>query len=165
MILVHIVPYIQEGPKLSPTVAAAVLGIIGGTSIAGRLIMGAVSDRIGRKRALAISVFLEGIAILGFVSSSVPWMLYLFAIIYGFGYGGHVPQLAALVGEIFGLRYVGISLGMTTLSWGIGGALGTFLAGYIFDISDSYDYAFILGAAAMFLATVLTPLLKSRDWL
>jgi MFS family permease len=165
MILVHIVPYIQEGPRLSPTVAAAVLSIIGGTSIAGRLIMGAVSDRIGRKRALAISVFLEGIAILGFVNSSVSWILYLFAIIYGFGYGGHVPQLAALVGEIFGLRYVGISLGMTTLSWGIGGALGSFLAGYIFDISGSYDYAFVLGAAAMFLATVLTPLLKSRDWL
>lgn len=165
MILVHIVPYIQEGPKLSPTVAAAALSIIGGASIAGRLILGAVSDRIGRKRALAISVFLEGIAILGFISSSVSWMLYLFAIVYGFGYGGHVPQLAALVGEIFGLRYVGISLGMTTLSWGIGGALGAFLAGYIFDMSGSYEHAFILGAAAMFLATVFTPLLKSGDWL
>jgi MFS family permease len=161
IVLVHIVPYIQEGPELSPTVAAAVLSTIGGASIAGRLILGPVSDRIGRRRALAISVFLEGIAILGFMSSSVSWMLYLFAIIYGFGYGGHVPQLAALVGEIFGLRYVGISLGMTTLSWGIGGALGVFLAGYTFDISGSYTYAFILGATAMFLATALTPLLKS----
>jgi MFS family permease len=165
MILVHIVPYIQEGPKLSPTVAAAGLSIIGGASIAGKLVMGAASDRIGRKRALAISVCLEGIAILGFMSSSVSWMLYLFAVIYGFGYGGHVPQLAALVGEIFGLRYVGTSLGMTTLFWGIGGALGSFLAGYIFDINGSYNYAFMLGAGAMFLATVLTPLLKSGDWL
>jgi len=161
MVLVHIVPYVQEGPKLSPTVAAAVLSIIGGASIAGRLVLGPVSDRIGRRRALAISAFLEGIAILGFTSSSVSWILYIFAVVYGFGYGGHVPQLAALVGEIFGLRYVGISLGMTTLSWGIGGALGVFLAGYTFDISGNYNYAFILGATAMFLATALTPLLKS----
>lgn len=160
MIMVHLVPYVQEGFKLSPIIAATLLSSIGAVSIAGRLIMGAASDYIGRKRALAISTSIQGVMIIGFIASPSVWMLYLFAAIYGFGYGGNTPQFPALTGELFGLRRMGTILGTQTIFYGIGGALGPFLAGHIFDATGSYINAFALAAMAIFLTTTITFFLK-----
>ena len=122
--------------------------------------MGAASDRIGSERALAIATIIEGTMIIGITSSSRPWMLYLFAGILGFGYGGHVPQLPGLTGKLFGLRRMGTILGTAAVLYGVGGAFGPFLAGHLFDRSGSYIYAFPLGATVMFLAAASTFFLK-----
>lgn len=160
MMLVHLVSYVLEGLTLSLMVAATVLSSMGAASIFGRLIMGAASDHIGNKRALAISTSIQGVMIIGFLVSSSAWMLYLFAAIYGFGYGGHTPQFPALAGELFGLRRMGTILGTQVIFYGIGGALGPFLAGHIFDTTGSYTNAFTLAAMAMLLTTAFTFLLK-----
>jgi len=160
MIMVHFVPYVQEGFKLSPIIVATLLSSIGAVSIAGRLIMGAASDYIGRKRALAISTSIQGVMIIGFIFSSSVWMLYLSAAFYGFGYGGNTPQFPALTGELFGLRRMGTILGTQTIFYGIGGALGPLLAGHLFDATDSYINAFALAAIAMLLTATFTLFLK-----
>lgn len=160
MIIVHLVPYVQEGFKLSPVTAATLLGSVGAVSIAGRLIMGAASDYIGRKKALAISTSIQGVMIIGFIASSSVWMLYLFAAIYGFGYGGNTPQFPALTGELFGLRRMGTILGTQTIFYGIGGSLGPFLAGHLFDATGSYIKAFTLAAIAILLIATSTFFLK-----
>ena len=160
MMMVHVIPYAQESLKLSPMIAATVLSTIGAFSIAGKLIMGAASGRIGAKRALAISTSIEGAMIIGMMSSSNAWMLYRFASIFGFGYGGHVPQFPALTGDFFGLNRMGIILGAGSIFYGMGGAFGTFLAGFIFDATGSYTNAFTLGGMAMFLTAISTFFLK-----
>jgi len=160
MMMVHVVSYARESLKFSPMIAATVLSTIGAFSIAGRLIMGGASVRIGAKRALAISTFLEGAMIIGMMSSSNMWVLYLFASIFGFGYGGHVPQFPALTGDFFGLYRMGTILGAGTIFYGMGGAFSTFLAGRIFDITCSYTNAFSLGVLSMFLTTASTFFLK-----
>jgi MFS family permease len=71
-------------------------------------------------------------------------MLYLFAVIFGLGYGGSATVQSSLVADFFGLRAHGAVLGLTIFAITAGGALGSFLAGYIFDISGSYHWAFIL---------------------
>ena len=98
--------------------------------------------------------------ILGLAAASSPWMLFVFATILGFGYGGHGTQLPALTGEILGLSHMGSILGAVTFFWGLGGALGTVLAGYMFDITNSYISAFVIGAIAMLTVTVATYLLQ-----
>jgi OFA family oxalate/formate antiporter-like MFS transporter len=160
MMMVHVVPYARESLKFSPMIAATVLSTIGASSIAGKLIMGGASVRIGVKRALAISTFMEGVMIIGMMSSSNVWILYLFASIFGFGYGGHVPQFPALTGDFFGLYRMGTILGAGTIFYGMGGAFSTFLAGRLFDITGSYTNAFSLGVLAMFLTTASTFFLK-----
>jgi MFS family permease len=160
IMLLHIVPYVQEGPKLHPMIAATVFSTIGVASIIGRLIAGAASDYIGRKMALAIATFIEGVMIIGLMSSSSASMLYLFAAVFGFGYGGHVPQFPALTGELFGLSRMGTILGTNAVFYGIGGALGVFLAGHIFDTTGSYLIAFSLAAITMILTAAIALLLK-----
>ncbi|MFC1870322.1 MFS transporter [Chloroflexota bacterium] len=159
MVLAHIVAHSQiQG--ISPLTAAAVLSTITGTSIAGRIIMGTTSDRIGRKRALAICLCGEGAMMFWLAGTSSPWMLFLFAVVFGFSYGGHVPQLPALAGENLGLAHMGVLLGSTAFFWGIGGAIGPVLAGRIVDVTGNYSSAFIVGGIAMFLAAGITFLLR-----
>ncbi|MBU2607973.1 MAG: MFS transporter [Chloroflexi bacterium] len=160
MVIAHIVAY-GEGRGLPPVVAAIVLSAVTGGSIAGRILLGMVSDRIGRKKTLAISIFLEASMIVGLIVATHPWMFFLIAAIFGFGYGGHGTQFPALIGETLGLRHMGAILGTAVFFWGIGGALGTVIAGYVFDITHSYGAAFTMGVIAMLMALATTFFVKN----
>jgi MFS family permease len=162
MVLAHVVAY-GEGKGISPITAATVLSTISGASIAGRIIMGMISDWVGRRNALAICVFTEGIMIFWLMGTSSTWMLFVFGAIFGFFYGGHTPQFPALTAEILGLGHMGVILGAISIFWGAGAALGPVLAGYIFDITGSYSSAFVVGGVAMLLATTITLLLKMPE--
>ncbi len=166
IILTHIVPHaIDLG--INPVQAASILSLIGGTSIPGRLLMGIASDSIGRKRAILICTLLMAGAMLWLTQSSELWMLYLFAAIFGFSFGGVTPPLVALVSDTFGLRHLGVIMPVTGAGWGIGAAVGPTLAGYIFDTNGNYTFAFITGMIAILIAAALilflrTPTAKTR---
>ncbi|MFC1968783.1 MFS transporter, partial [Chloroflexota bacterium] len=101
-------------------------------------------------------------AMLWLIGSTSTWMLYPFAVVYGlFQGGGFEAPTNALVGEIFGLRSVGVIMGALATGWGIGAAIGPTLAGYIFDISGSYSAAFLTGAIAMSVAAFFFLLLQA----
>jgi len=80
------------------------------------------------------------------------WAFYVFSAIFGFGYGGAVPIVAAQVSETFGLLHMGEIYGSVVMTAGFAGAAGPFLAGYIFDTSGSYSVAFLIGGIASVLA-------------
>ena len=159
LILIHIVPYATD-MGISAMEAAAVLGLMGGTSIAGRVLMGRVSDSIGRKTTAIICSLLQVGAMVWLVWSQDLWMLYLFALVYGFAYGGLTPPLTALIGDTFGLRNIGIILGVLEIGWGVGAAIGPAIGGLIFDVSNSYSVAFLIGAVAMLMVTLLIALTR-----
>jgi MFS family permease len=122
--------------------------------------MGKLADSMGRKRTAVFCALVMAAAMVWLTQSTSPWMLYLFAIVFGFVYGGLTPPLSALLGDIFGLRHFGSLIGARTAAWAIGFAFGPALAGYIFDIYASYDAAFLVGMAAMLITAVLVVLIK-----
>ena len=148
LVLIQIVPHATD-LAIPATGAALVLGLIGGISIPGRVIMGGVSDRIGRKATTITCALLQVGAMTWLIWSQDLWMFYLFAVVYGFGYGGIDPPIAALIGEIFGLRSLGVIMGALIVGWAIGAAIGPAVGGIIFDVSKSYFMAFLIGALAM----------------
>ena len=89
-------------------------------------------------------------------------MLYLFALVYGFAYGGISPVITALIGDTLGVRNIGVILGMLEIGWGIGAAIGPAMGGLIFDISNSYSVAFFIGAVAMLIVTLLIALTRQE---
>ena len=156
----HIVPHaIDLG--INPIQAASILTLIGGIGILGKVAMGRVSDSIGRKNTAMICTLLVAGAMLWLAQSSELWMLYLFAVAFGFFYGGLGPPISALVSDTFGLRHVGLILGILELGWGAGAATGPALAGYIFDIRGEYVIAFLTAMTVMLIATVLASLLRT----
>ncbi len=97
-----------------------------------------------------------------FVASD-SWMLYLFTILFGFSFGAIAPLNAALVGDSFGLYRVGLILAVADLAWGIGAGSSPALAGYIFDISGGYAYAFMGGIVAALVAAALSLFLRMPE--
>lgn len=155
MVMVHLVNYATD-LYISPLVAATFISVIGVGSIAGRLAMGAVSDRIGSHNALLICCVILFATLIQLIFAKGLWTFYLFAVVFGFAYGGEVPQMAALVGSFFGLQSVATLVGIVVLGTRIGGALGSYLAGAIFDATNSYRIAFSMAALASLMAVAAT---------
>ena len=157
--MVHIVIH-ATGLGIPALSAANILAIIGGASIGGRVVMGSAADRIGSKLALIICFILISIALAWLIAANKVWMLYLFAAIFGFGYGGVAALQSPVAAELFGLRSHGVILGITFFSLCIGGVIGPVLAGRIFDITGSYQLAFLVCIAIGVTGLVSTLLLR-----
>jgi len=140
--------------------AATVLSLLGGTTTVGRVLMGTVSDRIGRKVTAIICVLLQAGAMVWLIWAQELWMFYLFALVYGFAYGGISPSLAALIGDTFGIDRIGAILGVLEVGFGVGAAIGPVMGGFIFDARNSYSMAFLIGAVVMLISTLLIALIR-----
>jgi len=162
---VHVVAHAIE-LGVPPVSAANLLAAIGGASIVGKVVLGSASDRLGVKRSLVFALVLLFVAFLWVQLARELWMLYLFSIIFGFGYAGTMTMQPLLIAELFGLSSLGVLLGSVSFTYTIGGAAGPVLAGYIFDIAGSYSLAFlacaILAFVAIILTLFLTPLKKNK---
>jgi len=159
-IVIHIVPHaIDLG--ISRGSAALILTINGGASIVGNFVMGRVGDRIGPRRVFNICFILTAVAVIWLLQATEVWMLYLFIIIFGFSIGGNITSEAPLTARLFGLRYHGSILGFAAFGFTIGAALGPVLTGYIFDLTSSYQIAFVvcimIAIVGFILAAVLRP--------
>jgi len=158
---VHIVPHAIE-LGISPATAASILAAIGGLSIAGRITLGSAADRIGNRNAFIIGFLLVSAAFFWLVPAKEGWQIYLFAIFYGFAYGGCEAQWSPMAATLFGLSSLGLILGTVAIGFSVGSALGPVVTGYIFDISGSYQIAFLVCAVAsvigLTLTTFLTPI-------
>jgi len=142
-VMVHVIPYAIDSDVPSIQ-AAALLSIIGGSSIVGRIVMGGTGDRTGARKAFAINFcILVGTLVWLFFSTEL-WQLRTFVVVYGFAHGGFFGLLSPLVAELFGTRSHGALFGMITF-WGMmGGAVGPVIAGRIFDVTQSYQPAFLI---------------------
>lgn len=87
-------------------------------------------------------------------------MLYIFAFGFGFAYGGEVPQMPALINRYFGLRSVTTLVGAVSMAAAIGGAISSWMAGRIFDLTQSYSVAFAIAVGAGVTALIITLILK-----
>ena len=152
--IVHIIPHAQD-QGLAPTVSAAVLSTIGGVSMLGRIVMGTANDGIGGKRSLIIC-FIILIGSLGWLQvADSALMLFIFAVIYGFAHGGLFTVMSPTVAELFGTGSHGLLFGMVLFSGTIGGSVGPLMTGYIFDLTGSYQAAFIVLTALAMMGLVL----------
>lgn len=158
VIMVHIAPHATE-LGISTASAANILATVGGLTIVGRVVLGTIADRIGNKQAFIIGYFLMAVALFWLVPVKEGWMLYLLAGVFGFAFGVGAAS-SPLVAELFGLSSHGLILGVTTLAYSIGGAVGPFVAGYIFDITDSYQVAFLVSAVLSIASVILASLLR-----
>ena len=164
-ILMHIVQHaIDLG--VSSGIAAGILSTIGGVSITGRFLMGGACDKIGEKSALMICLLCLLLALCWLQVVQDFWMFYLFATVYGFAHGGFFSLVSPLIAKFFGTKSHGLLFGIVIFSSTIGGAIGPFMAGYIFDVTTSYKIVFlilaVLCAVAMALTASLKPIINSR---
>lgn len=163
MVQTHFVAFATDR-GFSPSVATNALGLLHGVNLIGLLLGGIVSDRVGRKIPLAIIYFVRALAIAMLLVTDTPWMLFLFSVVAGLSWFSSVPLTIALAGEMYGLRHMGTLVGFVFLSHQIGGAASTYLAGWLFDVTGSYNGVFLIVIALLIGAAVVSWAVQERRY-
>jgi OFA family oxalate/formate antiporter-like MFS transporter len=151
---VHLVPLALD-LGLGPLVGATALSALGAGSLVGRVAMGAVSDPIGRRPALAISLALQALSFVGLALPTGAASLLAAAALYGFAYGAVTALMPAIVADFFGPAHVGSLVGVIFAIAGPPAAFGPLLGGVVFDMTGSYAGAFGTAATLNVLALAL----------
>jgi MFS family permease len=92
-----------------------------------------------------------------------PWVFYVYAVLFGIPYGGEATQIPLVINRFFGTRVMATLMGVTVFIIGLGGAFGPWLAGKIYDVTASYNWAFIAGAIASAGSMIMVFILQRRD--
>ena len=95
------------------------------------------------------------IVLLNIKEGSHEWLLYTFALLFGLGFGARSSIAATMASEIFQGRHLALIYGLITVGTGIGGTIGPWFGGYVFDKTGSYTIAFLLSILALLIACSL----------
>ena len=147
---------------LPPSVASWSLAIIGMANVAGSLLVG---WGVGRYRSKWLLFWMYGsralLIIWYLMMPRTDWTFYIFAVGLGLTWLATVPPTAAIVGKLFGTRYLATLFGLTLLSHQIGGFLGAYLGGLA--ISHFGDYGWMWYADMALAATAALLNLPIRE--
>jgi predicted MFS family arabinose efflux permease len=153
--------------QLPPEVAAWSLSLIGLFNIAGSFAAGAAIGRWRMKSVLSLLYAARAVAVLAFLAAPKTATTFLiFAVVIGFTYLATVPPTVGLVGKLHGMRFLATLFGLVMLSHQMGGFLGAWLGGRLFESTGSYDWMWYIdillavGAALIHLPIKEAPRLK-----
>ena len=158
-VMVHIVPHATD-VGIAEVTAASIISLIGAVSIISKVAVGIAVDRLGNKPVALIITSFMLISLIIIQLSNVLWVFYVFAVFFAIGYGGFAAIQSPYLAELFGLKYHGTIFGFTIFILGAG-AFGPFVAGKIFDVTSSYDLAFVMLAVLSFFAIVFAGGIKN----
>jgi MFS family permease len=141
---VHIVAYSHDlGHGAAP--GARMLSLMLGFGIASRLASGWICDRIGGRRTLLLGSSLQALALVLFLPFDGLAPLYILSALFGLVQGGIVPSYAVIVREFFPAEEAGVRVSTVLMATVFGMALGGWMSGVIFDLTGSYQVAFLNG--------------------
>jgi predicted MFS family arabinose efflux permease len=152
-------PSFAHDRGVSEFLSAALVGIIGGASVAGRMGLGALADRAGVVRLYRASFLILALSYGIWMVASSYFTMVVFALVMGAGYGGYVALSPAVIAHLFGTQRMGTVLGALYTSGGFGAMVGPPLVGLIIDRTGSYRIAIAAAfAVAMVAYALLIPL-------
>jgi len=143
--------------------AAGIISLVLTVSIAGRLLMGWLADRIPRRHVMLIIYLLVACAIPLLLVRSSGMTMYVFAAIFGLGLGGEYLIIPLMAGELFGVKVLGRVMGIVLTADGVAEATAPMLVGYLRDRTGSYDVGFFVLVGAALLGTVAIWLLPRAN--
>jgi len=152
MMSIHLVSYVKDqGATLER--ASLALTILGTGTIAGRLLCGVAADRLGTKPTFWVCLTVQIATLLSIVAA--PSLSALDVLLFGFGLSAAGSDTTLVKGavETFGVRSIGGVMGVLSLGWRCGAALGPTAAGFIYDAMGTYVLAFALAAAGLALSS------------
>ncbi len=148
-VFVHQVAYAMDN-NIENITAATSLAAVSMIGFFGQFFFGWLSDRLRDPKyayLLGILFLLIGMILLFYAHSA--GILYLYAIIYGFGYGSLAPILPIIVADRFGRHFLGSIYGLLTFFIGVGGSIGPILGGIIYDKLGSYQCLWVINVVVL----------------
>ncbi len=141
---VHIVSYCV-GLGYGPVAGAEMLALMLFGGVLSRIFFGLLSDRLGGVRTLLLGSALQCLGLAFYLPYDGLVSLYTVSLIFGLSQGGIVPSYALIVREYMPAKEAGARVGFVLMMtiWGM--ALGGWMSGWIYDVSGSYQMAFLNG--------------------
>ncbi len=158
---VHIVAYCGD-LGYGAARGAEMLSLMLACGIVSRLVSGWICDRIGGLRTLLLGSVLQGLALLLFLPFDGLVSLYVISALFGLFQGGIVPSYAIIVREHFPAAEAGARVGTVIMATLFGMALGGWMSGKVFDLTGSYQAAFVNGIGWNLLNLVIALFLLGR---
>ncbi len=152
--LVHVVGF-AESSGLSAFAAAWVLSLMSLSSIAGRIVWGVFADCNGVRLTLFFTLFIQGALVLWLVNTQDPVIFFLYAVVWGFGFGGVNTQYGVVARELYGARHFGPGFSGQMCFAMVGMAAGGFLGGYLYDLSNSYVFSWFVSFGSGLISSFL----------
>lgn len=150
---------------LSAAAAGSALGFLALFNGLGRIVWGSISHSIGAKKSIAFMVLLQAIMmfVLPKMGTSV-FNLTIAACWVGFNFGGNFSLFPLATAESFGTKNLGANYGALFTSYGVGGIVGPIMAGRIWDMMNTYRWAFMIAGFACIAAMFLVSLSKKQGF-
>jgi sugar phosphate permease len=158
----HLKLFLSLDRQFSQTDASQIISLVLALSIAGRLMMGWLADRLPRKYVMVFIYLLIAVAIPVLLRGGSPSSMYLFAVIFGLGLGGEYMIIPLVAGDLFGVKVLGRVMGIVLTADGVAEATAPMLVGYLRDITGSYDAGFSVLIGAAILGALAIGLLPAR---
>jgi MFS family permease len=160
-------PAFARGQGVGPVAASALLSVLGGMGVLGRVGIGSLTKRIGTLRLFKLSVLMMGTSYGLWLVFADYRLLLAFAALLGLGYGLRISLMPVVLIEFFGLGNLGAILGIFFTASGISALCGPILAGLIIDYTGSYQWAIVfalaMGALGFAVIAPLRPHRASQD--
>jgi len=156
VIVTHQVAHVVD-VGYSRLLAATIFGFAGVTSSFGRVVFGFIADLLSKQAAYTLNILMTLIgvgALMILRDPSQTWLLYVYVIFFGIGFGSRAVIFSALTADIFSGKGFGSILGYSTVAVGVGGALGSWLGGVFYDLTGSYLVSFALSALLLSISDV-----------
>ena len=156
---VHLVPFASD-LGIAKSTGVLLFSLIGAGSTLGRFFIGGIADKFGRRASLAIMYGGMAAMFIWWLIATQVWELAIFAMVFGTCYGGYVALTPAVAADYFHGKNLSGIIGALYTSPALGVLIGPTLAGFAFDLRQSYTLPIILSACAAIVATFTTVLLK-----
>jgi len=155
----HVPAHVQD-LGFSLVDGANVLAVVWGASMFGRVGMGRIADRLGNRQTFIVSFLMTTASLFLVLVGKELWIIYLFALIFGVAWGNQAVLRFSVASEVFGVASLGLIVGILGVAESCAATVGSYIAGYIFDITGTYASAFWMGIVLSAGAAVLAGLLK-----
>jgi sugar phosphate permease len=142
--------------------AASIISLVLAVSIAGRLLMGWLADRIPVKYVMLLIYLLVAVSVPLLLASGSRSTIVAFAIVFGLGLGGEYMIIPLMAGQLFGVAVLGRVMGIVLTADGVAEATAPMLVGYLRDHSGSYTTGFITLVATAIAGAIAIALLPQR---
>jgi MFS family permease len=157
----HLIPYLTDLGHTS-TFAANVMAVYLGMTVAGKLVLGRLSDREGVTRGYVVFCIILAAGIGVLFGAKLAWVAVAFGIVYGFANAIQTVMPPLMTADGLGLKHYALIYGVMNIFSTMGAGLGMPLSGYIYDATGSYGYAFVLYIALTAAAMILGILAMRR---
>ncbi|MGG4498685.1 MFS transporter [Brevibacillus reuszeri] len=131
------------------------VGLIGLVAMFSSVFLGGLSDKYPKSTMLSIIYLFRGIGFLSIVLVMSSWQLYVVSAIGGLVWAGSTALSSAILGDIYGLRWLGVLYGWSYLIHQIGGAIGVFVAGWGYEAFGTHFFSFGLTGVLLAAASIV----------